>query len=167
MEEGESNILMNETIGEVIQKKQLSGRRAVSLSIISGCSAPVMVSALTYVDTMRRDKVPQNLIIVSEDEIVFIYRLSAISMLLLLLKEQIWLVECRIIADGQKIIIKSLIICYTYFLFFYYYLTNMFNNTPTNNPRGNKNKKMIPCKYFAMGTCNKGNDCPYEIDFIF
>ena len=45
MEEGESNILMNETIGEVIQKKQLAWRRAVSLSIISGCSAPVMVSA--------------------------------------------------------------------------------------------------------------------------
>ena len=112
MEEGESNILMNETIGEVIQKKQLSWRRAVSLSIISGCSAPVMVSALIYVDTMRRDKVSQNLIIVSEDEIVFIYRLSAISMLLLLLKEQIWLVECRIIADGQKIIIKSIAIIY-------------------------------------------------------
>ena len=36
----------------------------------------------------------------------------------------------------------------------------MFNNTPTNNPRGNMNKKMIPCKYFAMGTCNKGDDCP-------
>ena len=71
MEEGESNILMNEPIGEVIQKKQLSWRRAVSLSIISGCSAPVMVSALTYVDTMRRDKVPQNLIIVSEDSVYY------------------------------------------------------------------------------------------------
>lgn len=33
-------------------------------------------------------------------------RLSAISMLLLLLKEQIWLVECPIIADGRRIIIN-------------------------------------------------------------
>ena len=83
MEEGESNILMNETIGEVIQKKQLSWRRAVSLSIISGCSAPVMVSALTYVDTMRRDKVPQNLIIVSEDEIVFLLKANSVSFIFL------------------------------------------------------------------------------------
>ena len=64
MEEGEGNIRMNESIAEVIQKKQMSWRRAVSLSIVSGCTAPVMMACLAYVDTMKRDKVPQNVIIV-------------------------------------------------------------------------------------------------------
>ena len=64
MEEGEGNALMNESIAEVISKKQMSWRRAVSLSIVAGCTAPVMVSCLAYVDTMKRDKVPQNLVIV-------------------------------------------------------------------------------------------------------
>ena len=64
IEEGENNALMNETIAEVISKKQMSWRRAVALSIVAGCTAPVMVACLAYVDSMKRDKLPQNLVIV-------------------------------------------------------------------------------------------------------
>ena len=64
LEEGESHILLNETVAEVLSKKQLSWRRAVALSIVAGLTAPVMVSCLAYMDTMKRDKVPQNLVIV-------------------------------------------------------------------------------------------------------
>lgn len=64
MEQGEGNALMNETVAEVIQKKQMSWRRVVALAIVAGCTAPVTTSSLAYVDTMKRDKVPQNLVIV-------------------------------------------------------------------------------------------------------
>ena len=49
-------------MAEVLQKKQLAWRRAVTLSVIAGITAPVMTAALAYMDTMRREKLPQNLV---------------------------------------------------------------------------------------------------------
>lgn len=93
------------------------------------------------------------------------YRRSAISMLQVLLKEQIWLVECLIIADGLKII-TNCFVCLTVVFLFILYILNMMSDTSFNSMRkGEGNKKMIPCRYFAMGKCNKGNDCPYEPQF--
>lgn len=38
----------------------------------------------------------------------------------------------------------------------------MFGNPLNQKKKGDIDKKSIPCKFFAMGTCNKGNDCPYR-----
>lgn len=62
LEGNAESLFCDETVAEVLQKKQLAWRRAVTLSVIAGITAPVMTAALAYMDTMRREKLPQNLV---------------------------------------------------------------------------------------------------------
>lgn len=70
MEKGDASFLMNETVADVLSKKQMSLRRIVALSVIAGITEPIMSACLAYMDTMRRDKIPQNLVIVDVVEFV-------------------------------------------------------------------------------------------------
>ena len=62
-----SNGLMDEEVCEILQKKQMSWRRVVGLSVISGVSMPVISSSLSSFDYSRREKLPQNLIMAQRD----------------------------------------------------------------------------------------------------
>ena len=62
LEGNAESLFCDEAVAEVLQKKQLAWRRAVTLSVIAGITAPVMTAALAYMDTMRREKLPQNLV---------------------------------------------------------------------------------------------------------
>lgn len=66
LEGNAESLFCSEAVAEVLQKKQLAWRRAVTLSVIAGVTAPVMTAALAYMDTMRREKLPQNLVNVGE-----------------------------------------------------------------------------------------------------
>ena len=58
---------MDESVADILQKKQLSWRRVVTLSVMAGVTAPVMTAALAYMDTVRREKLPQNLVNVGKE----------------------------------------------------------------------------------------------------
>lgn len=68
LEAHEGSLFVDESIAEIVQKKQLSWRRVVTLSVMAGVTAPVMTAALAYLDTVRREKLPQNLVNVGEGE---------------------------------------------------------------------------------------------------
>ena len=66
LEGNAESLFCDEGVAEILQKKQLAWRRAVTLSVIAGITAPVMTAALAYMDTMRREKLPQNLVNVGQ-----------------------------------------------------------------------------------------------------
>lgn len=66
LENGDANLLQSEGVNEILQKKQTSWRRVAALAVIGGVSAPVSTACLAYFDTMRRDKLPQNVVVVRE-----------------------------------------------------------------------------------------------------
>ena len=66
LENGDESLLQNDSVKEVLQRKQASWRRAASLAFIVGVPAPVMQASLEYFDAMRRDKLSQSLVIVGE-----------------------------------------------------------------------------------------------------
>ena len=68
VENGDASLLQNEAVNEILQKKQASWRRVAALAVIGGVSAPVATASLAYFDTMRRDKLPQNYVVVGEKE---------------------------------------------------------------------------------------------------
>ena len=67
LEKESVNALMDEEVCEILQKKQMSWRRVVGLSVISGVSMPVISSSLSSFDYGRREKLPQNLIVAQHD----------------------------------------------------------------------------------------------------
>ena len=85
VENGDASLLQNEAVNEILVKKQASWRRVAALAVIGGVSAPVATASLAYFDiggvsapvataslayfdTMRRDKLPQNYVVVGEKE---------------------------------------------------------------------------------------------------
>ena len=68
VENGDASLLQNEAVNEILVKKQASWRRVAVLAVIGGVSAPVATASLAYFDTMRRDKLPQNYVVVGEKE---------------------------------------------------------------------------------------------------
>ncbi|CBK19986.2 uncharacterized protein [Blastocystis hominis] len=67
VENGDLSLLQNEAVSEILQKKQASWRRVAALAVIGGVSAPVATASLAYYDTMRRDKLPQNVVVAMRD----------------------------------------------------------------------------------------------------
>lgn len=67
MENGDASLLQNDAASEILQKKQASWRRVAALAVIGGVSAPVATACLAFYDTMRRDKLPQNVVVVREN----------------------------------------------------------------------------------------------------
>lgn len=67
LEAYEGSLFVDESVADILQKKQLSWRRVVTLSVMAGVTAPVMTAALAYMDTVRREKLPQNLVNVGKE----------------------------------------------------------------------------------------------------
>ena len=67
LEAYEGSLFVDESVADILQKKQLSWRRVVTLSVMAGVTAPVMTAALAYMDTVRREKLPQNLVNVKKE----------------------------------------------------------------------------------------------------
>ena len=67
LEACEGSLFVDESVADILQKKQLSWRRVVTLSVMAGVTAPVMTAALAYMDTVRREKLPQNLVNVGKE----------------------------------------------------------------------------------------------------
>lgn len=67
LEAYEGSLFVDESVADILQKKQLSWRRVVTLSVMAGVTAPVMTAALAYMDTVRREKLPQNLVNVEKE----------------------------------------------------------------------------------------------------
>ena len=63
LEAHEGSLFVDESVADILQKKQLSWRRVVTLSVMAG----VMTAALAYMDTVRREKLPQNLVNVGKE----------------------------------------------------------------------------------------------------
>ena len=67
LEAHEGSLFVDESVADILQKKQLSWRRVVTLSVMAGVTAPVMTAALAYMDTVRRERLPQNLVNVGKE----------------------------------------------------------------------------------------------------
>merc|ERR1739842_86569 len=66
-DENLTNLMLDPEFSKILNTRQMSWRRIVTLCIASGIACPAMSSALTYFDSYRREILPANLIQAQRD----------------------------------------------------------------------------------------------------